>query len=75
MNKSQSKIRIIWNHYFQDTKALIYVIDSDDRARIDEACEAFQKTLLNDELKGIPSLIPANLEGLDWLANQLKDVR
>ena len=65
----QRQIRTLWNHYFQDTKALIYVIDSHDRDRIDEACEALQETLLKDELKGIPLLILANKQDLSNAMN------
>ena len=32
----QDKIRIIWRHYFQNTKAIIYVVDSTDKQRIED---------------------------------------
>lgn len=33
----QTKIRPLWRHYFQNTQGLIFVVDSNDRERIDEA--------------------------------------
>jgi len=33
----QDKIRPLWRHYFQNTQGLIFVIDSNDRDRINEA--------------------------------------
>ena len=35
----QDKIRIMWKYYFQNTKALIYVIDSADPERFELARE------------------------------------
>ena len=33
----QSKIRPLWRHYFMNTHGVIFVIDSNDKQRIDEA--------------------------------------
>lgn len=32
----QSKIRPLWRHYYMNTQALIFVVDSTDRERINE---------------------------------------
>ena len=32
----QTKIRALWQHYFQDTQGLIYVVDSNDPSRNEE---------------------------------------
>lgn len=32
------KIRPLWRHYFQNTHALIFFVDSNDRDRINEVC-------------------------------------
>lgn len=33
----QTKLRPLWRHYYVNTDALIYVVDSSDLARIEEA--------------------------------------
>eukprot|EP00300_Choanocystis_sp_HF-7_P033884 c4631_g1_i1.p1 GENE.c4631_g1_i1~~c4631_g1_i1.p1 ORF type:complete len:208 (+),score=53.78 c4631_g1_i1:113-736(+) len=33
----QEKIRVLWKHYFLGTQGLVFVIDSNDTSRIDEA--------------------------------------
>ena len=33
----QDKIRLLWRHYYQNTQGLIFVVDSNDRDRIDDA--------------------------------------
>ena len=32
----QEKIRPLWKHYYQDTQAIIFVVDSNDRERTGE---------------------------------------
>ncbi|KAH8255069.1 hypothetical protein KR038_004191 [Drosophila bunnanda] len=38
----QDKIRPLWRHYFQNTQGLIFVVDSNDRDRINEAEKELQ---------------------------------
>lgn len=33
----QEKLRPLWRHYFANTSAIIYVVDSNDPERLDEA--------------------------------------
>merc|ERR1712099_228399 len=35
----QDKIRPLWRHYYQGTNGLIYVVDSNDRDRVENARE------------------------------------
>lgn len=37
--KGGDKIRQLWKHYYQDISALIYVVDSDDKEKIELARE------------------------------------
>jgi len=109
----QDKIRPLWRHYYQNTQGVIYVVDSNDRERVDEAALELQKILREDELRDAVVLVLANkqdlpnamsvaevtdklglhslrsrqwyiqatcatsgdglYEGLDWLANALKN--
>jgi len=39
----QDRIRQLWKHYYSDTDAVIYVVDSNDKDRSSEACEELQK--------------------------------
>ena len=41
----QDKIRQLWKHYYQNTQALIYVVDSSDKERVEIAREELQKML------------------------------
>jgi len=56
----QHKIRTLWHHYFQNTDAMIYVVDSSDRERIEEAREELYRCLKDDLLANVPLLVYAN---------------
>merc|ERR1712017_46348 len=53
----QKTIRPYWKNYFENTDAMIYVVDSSDRRRLEEAGEELQELLAEDKLGGIPILI------------------
>eukprot|EP01026_Neomeris_dumetosa_P016404 TRINITY_DN1622_c0_g2_i1.p2 TRINITY_DN1622_c0_g2~~TRINITY_DN1622_c0_g2_i1.p2 ORF type:complete len:192 (-),score=19.32 TRINITY_DN1622_c0_g2_i1:252-827(-) len=45
----QEKLRPLWRHYFNNTDALIFVVDSFDRERIQRATQEF-KSIIDDPL-------------------------
>lgn len=46
----QDKIRSLWRHYFQNTDAVIFLVDSADTNRFDEARRVLHKVLESDEI-------------------------
>jgi len=58
------KIRPLWRHYFQHTSSLVWVVDSNDRERIQESALELQKVLREDELRHCPVLIFVNKQDL-----------
>ncbi|KAN0019654.1 hypothetical protein ACTFIV_008674 [Dictyostelium citrinum] len=60
----QDKIRPLWRHYFQNTQGLIFVVDSNDRERIQEACDELGKMLNEDELRDAVLLVFCNKQDL-----------
>eukprot|EP01125_Pyxidicula_operculata_P008345 TRINITY_DN2809_c0_g2_i2.p1 TRINITY_DN2809_c0_g2~~TRINITY_DN2809_c0_g2_i2.p1 ORF type:complete len:181 (-),score=36.90 TRINITY_DN2809_c0_g2_i2:72-614(-) len=65
----QDKIRPLWKHYYQDTQGLIYVVDSNDTKRIDEAALQLQKILKEEEMKDAAVLVLANKQDLPHAMN------
>jgi ADP-ribosylation factor protein 1 len=59
----QDKIRLLWRHYFANTDAIIYVVDSADD-RLDLAKEELAKMISEPDLEGVPILIFANKQDL-----------
>jgi ADP-ribosylation factor protein 1 len=60
----QDKIRQLWGHYYSNSDALIYVVDSADRARIDVAADELHHVLSAPELQNAVLLILANKQDL-----------
>merc|ERR1711874_738716 len=60
----QDKIRKLWRYYYQNTQGLIFVIDSSDRDRIEDACEELTKMLSEDEMRDAVLLVFANKQDL-----------
>jgi len=67
----RGKIRPLWRHYYKNTDAIIFVVDSNDQDRIDDskdyehsAKEELFRTLAEDELVNVPLLVFANKQDL-----------
>eukprot|EP00438_Fugacium_kawagutii_P022821 Skav208213 [mRNA] locus=scaffold2026:355220:355774:+ [translate_table: standard] len=63
----QDKFRPLWRHYYEDyqgTIALIYVVDSNDCDRIEDAREELTKMLNEDEMRDVPLLVFAHKQDL-----------
>ncbi len=60
----QDKIRPLWRHYYQNTHGLIFVVDSNDRERIDQAKDELHRMLNEEELRDAVVLVFANKQDL-----------
>jgi len=60
----RTPMRIMWRHYFQNCDALIFVVDSNDRDRIEDAREELFKVLQEEELRDVKVLVFANKQDL-----------
>lgn len=60
----QTKIRKLWRHYFSNTDGLIFVVDSNDRERIEEAATELEHMMQEEELRDAILLIFANKQDL-----------
>jgi len=60
----QKHIRPYWKNYYENTDAIVYMVDSSDRRRTDEAAEELQGLLEEELLSGAPVLVYANKQDL-----------
>lgn len=60
----QDRIRQLWRHYFQGAEGLVFVVDSNDAARFDEARVTLHRLLNETELLNADLLIFANKQDL-----------
>ena len=60
----QTSIRPYWRCYYANTDAIIFVVDSNDSERIEDAKEELSRILQEDRLKDSKILIYANKQDL-----------
>jgi ADP-ribosylation factor 1/2 len=66
---AQYKVGPLWRHYFQDTDALVWVVDSCDRERFSEAKEQLHALLNEPKLANAVVLVYANKSDLPMSAD------
>ncbi|WKY06882.1 hypothetical protein Q1695_006788 [Nippostrongylus brasiliensis] len=60
----QQRIRALWKYYFRDTQAIIFVVDSSDTDRMEEARNEIHALIEDSELHGAAVLVFANKQDL-----------
>jgi len=60
----QRSLRPYWRNYFEQTDALVWVVDSGDRMRMKDCREELHSLLLEDRLAGASLLIFANKQDI-----------
>ncbi|XP_061588233.1 ADP-ribosylation factor-like protein 14 [Cololabis saira] len=56
----QALMRQHWSDFQQNTAAVVFVVDSTDRERLDEARRELENTLRSEQLRGRPLILLAN---------------
>mmetsp|Transcript_17029 Transcript_17029/g.41194 ORF Transcript_17029/g.41194 Transcript_17029/m.41194 type:complete len:225 (-) Transcript_17029:436-1110(-) len=64
----QDKIRPLWRHYYLDTNAVIFVVDSADSARFPQAKAILHQLCAAQDLRDAPVLVLANKQDLPQAA-------
>ena len=65
----QTGLRPYWRCYYQDTNAVVFVVDSADRERLEFSKQELEIMLQEDELSGVPVLILANKQDMPGAMN------
>ncbi|KAK3625009.1 ADP-ribosylation factor, Arf Arf6 [Elasticomyces elasticus] len=60
----QDKIRPLWRHYFSGTQGLIFVVDSNDSGRLEEAKRELERIIQDREMKDALLLVFANKQDI-----------
>jgi len=58
-------LRAIWDKYYSETHAVVFVVDAMNRERLDEARAAFERVVAARDLGGAPVLVLANKQDGD----------
>lgn len=60
----QDKMRPLWSSFYKNAKGLVFVVDSSDSERVQEAREELEQMLNAEELQDVPLLVFANKKDL-----------
>jgi len=60
----QDSLREFWRHHFTGTQGLIYVVDSSDRDRLQEAAQFFETVVSDLQLEDAAILVLANKQDM-----------
>lgn len=61
----QESLRTLWEEYFAHCHAIIFIVDSTDKERIEECKNSLIKIINDDTIEGIPILMLANKQDVD----------
>merc|ERR1711939_982473 len=61
----QRDIRSIWPKYYAECHAVCFVIDSTDKARLEESWSVFETVVTDHRVEGVPTLVLANKQDVD----------
>lgn len=56
----QESLRTLWDSYYNEAHAVIFVVDSTDKARLEECRNTLDKIITNEFIEGTPVLMLAN---------------
>ncbi len=68
----QSELRPYWRCYFQKTNAIVFVIDSTDKDRLDTVKNELFLLIQEEELQGVPIAILANKQDLEGALSDIQ---
>ncbi len=60
----QQKLRNMWKYYYSSIEGIIFVVDSSNVERLQEAKDELQHMLSNDEAQNVPVLVFANKQDM-----------
>lgn len=60
----QEELQPLWEKYYAECHAVIYMVDSADRERMDESKAAFDKMISSENMTGVPLLVLANKQDI-----------
>jgi len=66
----QDKIRALWPHYYQQSSGIVFVVDSNDQDRFEQAKSELHAVMSHKENVGKPLVVLANKQDLPYAVNK-----
>lgn len=61
----QEELQSLWDKYYAESHAVVYMVDSSDRERLEESKQAFDKMISSEVLEAVPLLLLGNKQDLN----------
>ncbi|KAK9467114.1 ADP-ribosylation factor family-domain-containing protein [Lipomyces arxii] len=61
----QHSLRTLWHAYYAECHAIVFIVDSTDRQRIEECKDTLRTVVMHQDTEGIPVLMLANKQDRD----------
>ena len=61
----QEELQSLWDKYYAESHAVIYMVDTSDMDRLDESLTAFEEMIIHESLDNVPLLMLGNKQDLD----------
>lgn len=71
----QSDLQTIWASYYAECHAILFIVDSCDKDRLEESCQALGKVMSNMDAEGVPVLMLANKQDVAGRAMTVEDIK
>ncbi|KAI7865811.1 ADP-ribosylation factor family-domain-containing protein [Spinellus fusiger] len=70
----QRDLQSIWERYYRECHAIVFVVDSTDKRRLEECKQTFEKIITNDQTEGVPILMLANKQDVPG-ASRVEEIK
>lgn len=71
----QRDLRSLWPKYYSDCHAVCFIIDSTDKARMEETWDIFDGLVTDSRLEGLPTLVLANKMDDEKNAYKIEEIK
>ncbi|KAI9197442.1 P-loop containing nucleoside triphosphate hydrolase protein [Polychytrium aggregatum] len=61
----QRELHSLWDKYYTECHAILFVVDATDQGRLEEVKTTFEGVITNDHIEGVPILMLANKQDMD----------
>ncbi len=71
----QTRLREMWSYYYDEVSGVVFVVDSVDKDRFDDARIELQRILMDKRLENLPILVLANKQDVKGYAASVQEVK
>ncbi|KAJ3009423.1 ADP-ribosylation factor protein 3 [Thoreauomyces humboldtii] len=71
----QKELHSIWEKYYTECHAIVFVVDGTDKERVEDVKAAFENVMTSDTVEGVPVLMLANKQDVPNGGLSVQDIK